>query len=95
MFPAQAQVISACAELAKRLVSGQGIAAAEDDKGTVSNWLTLIPKSETKACAKPANTLVLVGYVRLFNIQTKHANLMNNGEYSTYSIGKERIVKGP
>jgi DNA cross-link repair 1A protein len=63
MFPAQAQVISACAELAKRLVSGQGIAAAEDDKGTVSNWLTLIPKSETKACAKPANTLILVGYV--------------------------------
>lgn len=61
MFPAQAQVISACAELAKRLVSGQGIAAAEDDKGTVSNWLTLIPKSETKACAKPANTLILVG----------------------------------
>ncbi|KAN0129821.1 DNA repair metallo-beta-lactamase domain containing protein [Lactarius tabidus] len=61
MFPAQAQVISACAELAKRLVSGQGIAAAEDDNGTVSNWLTLIPKSETKGCAKPANTLILVG----------------------------------
>lgn len=65
MFPAQAQVISACAELAKRLVSGQGIAAAEDDKGTVSNWITLIPKSEAKGDAKPANTLILVGCVAL------------------------------
>ncbi|KAH9008835.1 DRMBL-domain-containing protein [Lactarius hengduanensis] len=44
LFPAQAQVISACAELSKRLVSGKG--SAEDDKGP------------------------------------------------TYSIGKERIVKG-
>jgi len=33
LFPAQAQVISACAELAKRLVSGQSL-ACEDDKGS-------------------------------------------------------------
>jgi len=65
MFPAQAQVISASAELAKRLVSGQGIAAAEDDKGTVSKWFALIPKSEAKGDAKPANTLILVGCVGL------------------------------
>ncbi|KAH9024591.1 DNA repair metallo-beta-lactamase-domain-containing protein [Lactarius hengduanensis] len=71
LFPAQAQVISACAELSKRLVSGKG--SAEDDKGTVSKWLTLIPKLEAKGDVKLANTLILVG---------------------TYSIGKERIVKG-
>ncbi|KAH9975691.1 DRMBL-domain-containing protein [Lactifluus volemus] len=35
LFPAQVQVISACAELAKRLVSGQSI-APEDEKGSVS-----------------------------------------------------------
>jgi DNA cross-link repair 1A protein len=63
MFPAQVQVIPACAELAKRLVSGQGIATAEDDKGTVSKWLTLIPKSEAKSDTKPPNTLIVVGYV--------------------------------
>ena len=61
MFPAEAQVIWACAELAKRLVSGQGIAAAEDDKGTVSKWLTLIPKSEPKGDTRPPNTLIVVG----------------------------------
>ncbi|KAF8262628.1 DNA repair metallo-beta-lactamase-domain-containing protein [Lactarius quietus] len=61
LFPAQAQVISACAELAKRLVSGQGTTGTECDKGTVSNWLTLIPKSEAKCDVKPTNTLILVG----------------------------------
>ncbi|KAH9000069.1 DRMBL-domain-containing protein [Lactarius akahatsu] len=59
LFPAQAQVISACAELSKRLVSGKGL--AEDDKGTVSKWFTLIPKSEAKGDVKLANTLILVG----------------------------------
>ncbi|KAI0306093.1 DNA repair metallo-beta-lactamase-domain-containing protein [Multifurca ochricompacta] len=62
LFPAQTQVISACAELAKRLVSGQGM-APEDNKGSVSNWITLVPKSETKGDAKPNNTLVVVGYL--------------------------------
>ncbi|KAH9010688.1 beta-lactamase-like protein [Lactarius hengduanensis] len=59
LFPAQAQVISACAELSKRLVSGKG--SAEDDKGTVSKWFTLIPKLEAKGDIKLANTLILVG----------------------------------
>jgi hypothetical protein len=62
LFPAQAQVISACAELAKRLVSGQGL-ACEDDKGSVSNWITIAPKPETKGDSKLASTLVVVGCV--------------------------------
>jgi DNA cross-link repair 1A protein len=62
LFPAQAQVISACAELAKRLVSGQGL-AIEDDKGSVSNWVALAPKTEAKGDTKLTNTLVIVGYV--------------------------------
>ncbi|KAH9988396.1 DRMBL-domain-containing protein [Russula vinacea] len=60
LFPAQAQVISACAELAKRLVSGQGL-APEDDKGSVSNWITLVPKPEAKGDLKLANILIVVG----------------------------------
>ncbi|KAH9008893.1 DRMBL-domain-containing protein [Lactarius hengduanensis] len=56
---AKAQVISACAKLSRCLVSGQG--SAEDDKGTVSKWLTLIPKLEAKGDVKLANTLILVG----------------------------------
>ena len=62
LFPAQAQVISACAELAKRLVSGQGL-ASEDNKGSVSNWVTIAPKPEAKSDTKLTNTLVVVGYV--------------------------------
>jgi DNA cross-link repair 1A protein len=61
LFPAQAQVISACAELAKRLVSGQGL-ASEDDKGSVSNWFIFAPKPEAKD-PKLTNTLVVVGWV--------------------------------
>jgi DNA cross-link repair 1A protein len=62
LFPAQAQVISACAELAKRLVSGQGL-APESDKGSVSNWITLVPKPEAKGDPKLTNTLIVVGCV--------------------------------
>ncbi|KAH9964754.1 DRMBL-domain-containing protein [Russula compacta] len=60
LFPAQAQVISACAELAKRLVSGQGL-VSEDDKGSVSSWITFAPKPEAKSDSKLPNTLVVVG----------------------------------
>ncbi|KAH9026491.1 DRMBL-domain-containing protein [Lactarius pseudohatsudake] len=59
LFLAQAQVIPACAELSRRLVSGQGL--AEDDKGTVSRWLALIPKIEAKGEVKLANALIFVG----------------------------------
>ena len=62
LFPAQAQVISACAELTKRLVSGQGL-SSEDDKGTVSNWVTFAPKPEAKGDPKLTNTLFVVGCV--------------------------------
>ena len=62
LFPAQAQVISACAELAKRLVFGLGL-ASEDDKGSVSSWVTFAPKLEAKGDTKLTNTLVVVGYV--------------------------------
>lgn len=54
-------MISACAELAKRLVSGLGL-ASEDDKGSVSNWVTFAPKPEAKGDTKLTNTLVVVGY---------------------------------
>ncbi|KAI0286113.1 DRMBL-domain-containing protein [Russula aff. rugulosa BPL654] len=60
LFPAQAQVISACAELAKRLVSGQAL-TSEDIKGSVSNWVTFAPKPEAKGDTKLTNTLVVVG----------------------------------
>lgn len=62
LFPAQAQVVSACAELAKRLVFGLGL-ACEDDKGSVSNWVTFAPKPEPKSDTKLNNTLVVVGCV--------------------------------
>ena len=55
-------MISACAELAKRLVSGSGL-ASEDNKGSVSNWVTFAPKPEAKGDVKLINTLVVVGYV--------------------------------
>lgn len=83
-------MISACAELAKRLVSGQGI-APEDEKGSVSNWITCTPKSEATGNPKPMNTLVLVGCVTLY---ARAQALEDLYLYSTYSIGKERIVKG-
>ncbi|KAI0794502.1 hypothetical protein C8Q74DRAFT_1249143 [Fomes fomentarius] len=79
-FPPQPQVISACAELAKRLV--QGASTKETDPGdtkprTMAGWFTRVEKGDKgkekeKASASPDKVLVVVG---------------------TYSIGKERIVK--
>ena len=57
-------MISACAELTKRLVSGQGL-ASEDDKGSVSKWITFTPKPEAKGDPRLINTLVVVGCVTL------------------------------
>ncbi|KAI0287810.1 DRMBL-domain-containing protein [Russula brevipes] len=79
LFPAQAQVISACAELAQRLVSGQGL-APEDDKSSVSKWITFTPKPEAKGNCKLTTTLV-------------NSTTCELTQRSTYSIGKERIVK--
>ncbi|TFY81190.1 hypothetical protein EWM64_g2826 [Hericium alpestre] len=55
-FPSQAQVISACADLAKRIVSGQN----GTPKG-VSSFFTVVPKVEDKGVQKIDRTLVVVG----------------------------------
>ncbi|RDX51252.1 DRMBL-domain-containing protein [Lentinus brumalis] len=77
-FPPQPLVISACAELAKRLVQGKSVEEAPSGDGkprTMAGWFTRVEKSDNgkeKATAAPEKILVVVG---------------------TYSIGKERIVK--
>ncbi|OSD04737.1 DRMBL-domain-containing protein [Trametes coccinea BRFM310] len=77
-FPPQPQVISACAELAKRLAQGR---PPDDTQGgkprTMAGWFTRVDKSDkgkekAKESDAPGKTLFVVG---------------------TYSIGKERIVK--
>ncbi|TFY72280.1 hypothetical protein EVG20_g712 [Dentipellis fragilis] len=63
-FPSQAQVISACADLAKKVVSGESVAAAIRANGntkTMDDWFTIIPKSEDKGSVKIQRTLVVVG----------------------------------
>ncbi|KAI0628033.1 DRMBL-domain-containing protein, partial [Trametes polyzona] len=76
-FPPQPLVISACAELAKRLVQGRSVEDVDEGEKkpqTVTGWFTRQPKEKgkEKATAAPGKVLVVVG---------------------TYSIGKERIVK--
>ncbi|RPD53376.1 DRMBL-domain-containing protein [Lentinus tigrinus ALCF2SS1-7] len=77
-FPPQPLVITACADLAKRLVQGKSMeeALSGDVKPrTMAGWFTRVEKSDKdkeKTSAVPEKILVVVG---------------------TYSIGKERIVK--
>ncbi|KAI0792063.1 DRMBL-domain-containing protein [Abortiporus biennis] len=76
-FPPQPLVISACAELARRLVTGQSTATVTSTAdGTVTKkvtgWFTRKEKVEDKEPNKIGKTLIVVG---------------------TYSIGKERVVK--
>ncbi|KAI0675859.1 DRMBL-domain-containing protein [Trametes maxima] len=80
-FPPQPLVISACAELAKRLVLGHADSAEEegDEKKprTMTGWFTRLDKGDkgkekAKASSSPDKVLVVIG---------------------TYSIGKERVVK--
>ncbi|EIW58533.1 DRMBL-domain-containing protein [Trametes versicolor FP-101664 SS1] len=80
-FPPQPLVISACAELAKRLVQGRAVEdvdPGETKPRTVTGWFTRKDKGgdkgkeKDKAASAPTKVLVVVG---------------------TYSIGKERIVK--
>ncbi|KAI8996416.1 DNA repair metallo-beta-lactamase-domain-containing protein [Trametes punicea] len=77
-FPPQPQVISACAELARRLVQGRSVDDAEGGKPrTMAGWFTRVDKGDKgkekeKASDAADRVLVVVG---------------------TYSIGKERIVK--
>ncbi|KZT25277.1 DRMBL-domain-containing protein [Neolentinus lepideus HHB14362 ss-1] len=78
-FPPQPLVISACAELARRIVSGRSVSGQEAHlKGqsrTMTSWLMSQDKAITSSTVEvdaSAKVLVVVG---------------------TYSIGKERIVK--
>jgi hypothetical protein len=57
-------VISACAELAKRIVNhGSAFLASEDDspKHTVDNFFMVQPKAEEEKVLKARKTLVVVG----------------------------------
>lgn len=80
-------MISACAELARRLVRGQ---PTQEMKATMLSWVsTSETKGKDKEGSKP---LVVVGFayaVSRFCISPKLTYIT-----STYSIGKERIVKG-
>ncbi len=66
-FPPQPLVISACAELAKRLVQGKSVEEAPSGDGkprTMAGWFTRVEKSDNgkeKATAAPEKILVVVG----------------------------------
>ncbi|KAI0060674.1 DRMBL-domain-containing protein [Artomyces pyxidatus] len=60
-FPAQAQVISACAELAKRLVAGQSAGVKADKGKTVDRFFPSVAKAEDKDGTKQDKILILVG----------------------------------
>ncbi|KAM5536570.1 hypothetical protein V8D89_009665 [Ganoderma adspersum] len=79
-FPPQPLVISACAELAKRLVLGRSAeegAAGDAKPRTMAGWFARVEKSdkgkEKEKANGPSNKILVV--------------------VGTYSIGKERIVK--
>ncbi|KAH9851916.1 DRMBL-domain-containing protein [Lenzites betulinus] len=77
-FPPQPLVISACAELAKRLVQGRAVEDVDEGEKkpqTMAGWFTRQDKGDKgkgKATSGPGKILIVVG---------------------TYSIGKERVVK--
>ncbi|KAF8519022.1 DRMBL-domain-containing protein [Hysterangium stoloniferum] len=78
-FPPQPLVISACAELARRIVQGGGAPDQGSSNGAgqgsiLTGWLTVSEKGKGKARDDPARRRVLV-------------------VVGTYTIGKERIVK--
>ncbi|THH12819.1 hypothetical protein EW146_g7333 [Bondarzewia mesenterica] len=64
-FPSQAQVISACAELARRIISGDNVTNGENVHGkreqTVDKWFTVRPKLEDKGDPASNRTVVVVG----------------------------------
>ena len=80
-------MISACAELSQRIVFNQPL---HEEKTGLGSWMSLSKRKEANT-----NTLVVVGYVSQrqlgcdFIIQLS-SSLTNR----TYSIGKERVVKG-
>lgn len=62
-FPPQSEVISACAELARRIVAGESLAPESSKKARVDGWFTVKEKSKDKGPSKAGKTLVIVGYV--------------------------------
>ncbi|KAI0035352.1 DRMBL-domain-containing protein [Vararia minispora EC-137] len=64
-FPSQSQTISACADLAKKLVTGEHVAFTGGEKGmlhTMEKWFPADAKIETdRATSKASNMLVVVG----------------------------------
>lgn len=66
-FPPQSQVISACAELAKRVVNGGPVHDDSTDgmkNGKVDNWFKAVEKPKEKEdIKKQGRTLVVVGLV--------------------------------
>jgi DNA cross-link repair 1A protein len=61
-FPPQTLVISACAELAKRIVSGQSTTDVAGGKTrTVDSFMSVQDKSSEKK--KEGKILVIVGYI--------------------------------
>lgn len=92
-FPPQPLVISACAELARRIVAGQsttnGEGVVNNKTRTMDHFITAPDKSPESQ--KQGKILVVVGYVIFSILQMLMAHPIFD---STYSIGKERIVKG-
>lgn len=86
-FPPQPLVISACAEVAKRAVCGQ---SCDDTKSTMFSWMSTAGNGSKGKAKEQSRTLVVVGYVGILT----EKRLSSEALYRTYSIGKERIVKG-
>ena len=62
-FPSQTQVISACAELAQKLVAGEHVSLTGGEKGvarTMDTFFSAVAKTEEKP-TKILKTLVVVG----------------------------------
>ena len=62
-FPPQPEVISACAELAKRLVRGESLAAEGSKVARVDKFFSVQEKAKDKELSKVGKTLVIVGWV--------------------------------
>lgn len=60
-FPPQSEVISACAELAKRIVSGESLQADNVKNARVDSFFSVQEKSKDKCTSKNERTLVIVG----------------------------------
>lgn len=94
-FPPQPQVIVACAELARRIVAGIPLledAAKAKQNRTMDQWVTTTGVKTEQKQQKVGRTLVVVGYVP--GHDRAWVLLLTAGPCRTYSIGKERIVKG-